>query len=357
MNGAAKKILLVEDEPVAKSLYQKRLQSEGFIVSVAADGEGALNDLSKAQVDLVVLDLTLPEIKGEEAVKQIRANDHLKTAPVLILSNAYMTEMSQKAMESGATRGLLKTECTPARLAETVRDLLGFRSAFDLTNSPVNDDKTIKEFSDAAERALADELKLKETREEFIKKAPSDIARIREHCRAYVKDAKSAGTAPGSEPLGHLYQHVRFFATRAGLSGCVPIALVANAFEALLFDVLFKPSRATPSISQTFAQAVDCLERLCQARDGGVRDIIPRAKILVVDDDAVCNLAMGSALKRAHFEPTAIEDPAKVIQLAQSSQFDMVLLDINMPGVNGFELCKTLRSLPQYKETPVLFIT
>src|SRR5215469_4967132 len=203
MNGAVKKILLVEDEPIAKSLYQNRLQSEGFDVSVAGDGDGALNELSKAQADLVVLDLTLPRMKGEEAVKQIRSNARLKQAPVLVISNAYMTEMSQKAIESGATRGLLKTECTPARLVETVRDLLGFRSAFDVTNSPVNDDKTIKEFSAAAEKALEDELMLKETREEFIKKAPSDINRIREFCRAYTK----AGATPAApEPLGHLYQ-------------------------------------------------------------------------------------------------------------------------------------------------------
>ena len=182
-----KKDILVEDEPVAKSLYQNRLQSEGFDVSIAGDGDAGFNELSNAQVDLVVLDLTLPKMKGEEAVKKIRANDRLKKAPVLVISNAYMTEMSQKAMEMGATRGLLKTECTPARLVNRSRDLLGFRSAFDLTNSPVTDDKSVEEFANAAERALADELKLKETREEFIKKAPSEISRIREHCRAYAR--------------------------------------------------------------------------------------------------------------------------------------------------------------------------
>lgn len=354
MNGAAKKILLVEDEPVAKSLYQNRLQSEGFDVSITGDGDGALSELSRAQADLVVLDLMLPRVNGEEAVKQIRSNERLKETPVLIISNAYMTEMSQRAMESGATRGLLKTECTPARLVETIRDLLGYRSAFDVSDSPVDDDKSIEEFANAAERALADEIKLKETREDFIKKSAGEIARIRDHCRAYVK---AAGTEGASEPLSNLSQQVRFFATRAGLSGCVQIALVANAFEALLFDVRFKPSRATPSVSQTFAQAVDCLERLCQSKDGGVREVIPRAKILVVDDDAVCNLAMTAALKRAHFEPVAIEDPTKVISLARSTQFDIVMLDINMPGMNGFELCKALRAMPQYKETPVIFIT
>jgi CheY-like chemotaxis protein len=45
------------------------------------------------------------------------------------------------------------------------------------------------------------------------------------------------------------------------------------------------------------------------------------------------------------------------VQLLQATRYDIVLLDISMPGMNGFELCETLRRMPQYKETPVIFIT
>ncbi len=353
MNGTDKKILLVEDEPIAQALYQNRLKREGFSISFAEDGEVALSALAKEKPDLVVLDLMLPKVNGPEVLKHIRSEERLKTTPVLIISNAYMSELSARAMESGATRGMLKTECTPGRLVETVRDMLGFRSAFAVSDSPVGDDKQAEEFAAAAEAAMADEQSLKVTREEFIQKAQGEVAKIRESCLAYVK---TVGTPEGDKSLNSLHKQVRFFATRAGLSGCVRIALLASAFEALLFEAVFKPGKATPSVSQTFAQAVDCLERLCQTNPG-TTEVVPKAKILVVDDDAVCNLAMVGALKRAHFEPVSVDDPQKALDMAQKGRYDVVFLDINMPVMNGFQVCERLRGMPEYRETPVIFIT
>ena len=127
MNGTEKKILFVEDDPVVLTLYRNRLQREGFEVLFAEDGEVALNILSRMRPDLVVLDLMLPKVNGVDVLKHIRADERLKATPVLILSNAYMTELAQKAMQSGANKGMLKTECTPAKLVEAVRDMLGLR--------------------------------------------------------------------------------------------------------------------------------------------------------------------------------------------------------------------------------------
>lgn len=354
MSETSKKILLIEDEPIAQTLYQNRLQRDGFEIVLAEDGEVALTELSKMQPDLVVLDLMLPKVNGTEVLNRIRSDERLKKVPVLVISNAYMTELSKKALESGATRGMMKTECTPGRLVEAVRDLLGFKSAFDLTDTPVSDENQVEAFADAAERALADEITLKETREEFIEKAPIEAAKIREHSLAYIK----AGATPASQkPLNSLYEEVRFFATRAGLSGCVKTARLADAFEALLFDIVYKPDKVTASTLQTVAQAVDCLERLCQKADASVAESNLHGKILIVDDDAVCNLAMVAALKRANLEAVGVQESAEALQFAQMDQFDIVYLDINMPGMNGFELCGKLRTMPEYKEAPIIFVT
>ena len=354
MSGTSKKILLVEDEPIARTVYQNRLKREGFEITFAEDGEQALELLSKTQPDLVTLDLMLPKVNGAEVLKYIRSDERLKNTPVLVISNAYMTELSQKAIESGATRGMSKTECTPAKLVETVRDMLGLGSAFDLSDKQVTEDEQAQAFAAAAEAAMDDELTLKETREEFLQKSAVEVARIREFSLAYIK----AGATPeAKEPLTTLYQQVRFFATRAGLSGCIRIALLSNAFEALLFETLFKPAKASQTAAQTVAQAVDCLERFCHDKSAKICEAIPKAKILVVDDDAICNYAVVSALKRAHFEPESSEDPVKALKMAEAARYDVVFLDINMPGLNGFEVCERLRALPDYKETPVIFIT
>ena len=353
MNGTEKKILFVEDDPVVLTLYRNRLQREGFEVLFAEDGEVALNILSRVRPDLVVLDLMLPKVNGVDVLKHIRADDRLKSTPVLILSNAYMTELAQKAMQSGANKGMLKTECTPAKLVEAVRDMLGYDPAFGLVAGKSGKSQA-EAFVAAAAAAHADEMTLKATREEFIKDAPAEVAKIRDHCLAYIK---AATTPTGLQQLNNLYQRVHFLTARAGLAGCAKSALLASAFEALLFEVVFKPANVTASVLQTIAQAVDCLGRLFQNGDTGNGGLNLKAKILIVDDDAVCNYTMVAALKRAHFEPVSVEDPTVAVQMVQATQYDIVLLDINMPGMNGFEVCEALRRMPQYKETPVIFIT
>jgi len=286
-------------------------------------------------------------------LKHIRADERLKSTPVLILSNAYMTELAQKALQSGANKGMLKTECTPAKLVEAVRDMLGYDPAFGLVAGKSGKSQA-EAFVAAAAAAHADEMTLKTTREEFIKDAPAEVAKIRDHCLAYIK---SATTPTGLQQLNNLYQRVHFLTARAGLAGCAKSALLASAFEALLFEVVFKPANVTASVLQTIAQAVDCLGRLFQNGDTGNGGLNLKAKILIVDDDAVCNYTMVAALKRAHFEPVSVEDPTVVVQMVQATQYDIVLLDINMPGMNGFEVCEALRRIPQYKETPIIFIT
>ncbi|MGD0251256.1 MAG: response regulator [Verrucomicrobiota bacterium] len=353
MNGTEKKILFVEDDPVVLTLYRNRLQREGFEVLFAEDGEVALNVLSRVRPDLVVLDLMLPKVNGVDVLKHIRADEHLKATPVLILSNAYMTELAQKAMQSGANKGMLKTECTPAKLVEAIRDMLGYDPAFGLVAGKSGKSQA-EAFVVAAAAAHADEMTLKATREEFIKDAPAEVAKIRDHCLAYIK---TATTPTGLQQLNNLYQRVHFLTARAGLAGCAKSALLASAFEALLFEIVFKPANVTASVLQTIAQAVDCLGRLFQNGDNGTAGLSLKAKILIVDDDAVCNFTMVAALKRAHFEPVSVEDPTVAVQMLQATRYDMALLDINMPGMNGFQLCETLRRMPEYKETPVIFIT
>ncbi len=314
----------------------------------------ALQTLLRERPDLVVLDLMLPKVSGEEVLQHVRSEDGLKDIPVLILSNAYVNELAEKAMKLGATQGMLKTDCTPARLVETIRDMLGFASAFDLSDKAVTDDSQAAAFAAAAEAAMADEETLKKNREEFIRKMPAAVAKIRESSLAYIK---AAGTAAAQEPLHNLNRQVHFFANWAGMSDCGSIAILASAFEALLFEAVHKPEKTAPSASQTIAQAVDCLERLAQnsgSQSGGVN---LRAKILIVDDDATGNAAMAAALKRAHLEAVCVEDSARALETAAADVYDAVLINTHMPRMNGFELCGKFRRLPEYQTVPILFLT
>src|SRR6185369_4546299 len=143
-----------------------------------------------------------------------------------------------------------------------------------------------------------------------------------------------------------------------GLAGCGKIAQLTGAIEAMLFEQVFRLKNGlSPSSIQTLVQAVDCLDRLFASGNGGSAASSCKAKVLLVDDDAVCNMANEVALKRANYEAASATDGSSALMLLNDDPFDLILLDINMPVMNGVEVCQKLRAIPHHKNTPVIFVT
>jgi sigma-B regulation protein RsbU (phosphoserine phosphatase) len=76
-----------------------------------------------------------------------------------------------------------------------------------------------------------------------------------------------------------------------------------------------------------------------------------------VDDEAISRRAVTFALEKARLKSVSVEDPNQAFKMITENRFDLVFLDVDMPGMNGFELCAKLRALPAYKQTPVIFVT
>lgn len=345
-----KSILFIEDDPVMQKVYRTRLEREGFRIESAEDGLIALEMLPTVRPDLVVLDLMLPKLHGLEVLKFIRADVNLKATPVIVLSNVYMEGMAAKAIKSGANMGMLKTQCTPSKLISAARELLGSAAANEAQPS-----STVGSQSQAtAEPIRAGDTTHEGTRVDLLKDAPQLVAQLRQDCLNFVR---TSGSEVNQDHLNSLYRNVRFLGARAGLSGFANVATAASALEALLFEIGFNYSPVTPSALQSIAQAVDCLGRMFQNPSALRTSARQKPKVLVVDDDAVCTTATVAALKRANFEAFGVQDPKFALNMMQTTHFDLVLLDINMPGLNGFQVCEQLRRLPEYKATPVIFVT
>jgi len=82
-----------------------------------------------------------------------------------------------------------------------------------------------------------------------------------------------------------------------------------------------------------------------------------KAKILVVDDQMAVAMMIVFLLTRAGCEAQAALSAEKSLRLAQAERLDLITLDIDMPGINGFELFKRLKQIPHLRETPVLFVS
>jgi len=351
MNHHDRTILFVEDDSFVLTLYKSRLQAAGFSVHTVRDGLAAIEVLPRIQPDAVILDLMLPKLHGLEVLKFIRADVDLKATTVVILSNAYMEGLATAALQAGANAGILKTECTPSKLIRMLRDLV---KKTPTPGTPLLDTGDQQTPTLHAMEVVAQEACRESARRELLKCAPRAIARLRQECLAFVK---MGGPQAGREVLNSLYRRVHSLNARAGLGGCTRIANLASAFEAMLFEIVFQPPCATQSIMQTTVQAVDCLARLIENKNLDYAGPNRQHKMLVVDDDEVCNYAIVRTLKRARFDAVSVTDPKTGLARLKTEPFDVVLLDIMMPELDGFQVCEELRRIPHHRTTPVIFIT
>ena len=81
------------------------------------------------------------------------------------------------------------------------------------------------------------------------------------------------------------------------------------------------------------------------------------AKILAVDDSASMRQIVSFTLKGAGHDVIEASDGVEALKIAQGQGVDLVLSDVNMPNMNGLELCANLRKLATYKFTPILMLT
>jgi two-component system, chemotaxis family, chemotaxis protein CheY len=80
-------------------------------------------------------------------------------------------------------------------------------------------------------------------------------------------------------------------------------------------------------------------------------------RILAADDSASMREMVRVSLGSAGFEVTPAADGDEALRLAAQTTFDLVLLDVNMPIRDGFEVTRALRAEPDYKHTPILMLT
>ena len=80
-------------------------------------------------------------------------------------------------------------------------------------------------------------------------------------------------------------------------------------------------------------------------------------KILIVDDDITITELMKALVKMEGHEPTAVNDSLQAMEIAKSLNPDLITLDLMMPGLTGFELCKLLHDDPKFTNTPIVIVS
>ena len=117
-------ILIVEDQRGFRRIYQDALESRGYEVFTAEDGEKGLDQVRLHRPDLVLLDLGLPRMGGFEVLRKIREDVSLDKVLVVIFSVAGEENHVEKALGMGANGYALKGGHTPRQVIEVIQGLL-----------------------------------------------------------------------------------------------------------------------------------------------------------------------------------------------------------------------------------------
>ena len=398
-----KKILIIEDDPIVAHIYRTRLEKEGYSVETCADGQSGFYRIHEFHPDGVLLDLMLPKMNGVEILKKIRAQSQFAQVPIVVFTNAYVPNMIQEAFSAGASQVFNKATLTPRQVLDALHlllngsDVSAFRPHPDIADHLSTSRKYLADpFSQLNEQSFhpaaapsdyggppppqnyvspvdftastvqsptfkttttevnADDSAFqKELYDAFVAAKSDTLASLRKLLQDFTKAPDEASRLPH---LLELYRKVHSLTGSAGIAGFAAISQMTAALEVLLKELHEKPKNINASTLRTVAHSIDFIGELFKV-DEPTSSEPPPSNILVVDDEILSRRAITYALEKANLKSANVEDPTVALELAAECQYDLIFLDVQMPGMDGFELCSKIRAMPTNKTTPVIFVT
>ena len=119
------KITIIEDDPVINQMYRMKFEASGFTVTTASDGQAGVELVAKTKPDIILLDIQMPHMRGDEALAKIRATASGKATPVIILTNVGKEEAPSALKDLGVSSYIVKAALTPSQVVAKVKQTLG----------------------------------------------------------------------------------------------------------------------------------------------------------------------------------------------------------------------------------------
>lgn len=123
--GSGPKVVIVEDNPALAEIYKVRLEILGYKIFNAYDGEQALQMIEKERPNLVLLDIMIPKISGDQVLKTMRATEWGKDIKVHVISNLNESSVSEDLRAQGIEGYSVKANFADDDIDQLVTNILG----------------------------------------------------------------------------------------------------------------------------------------------------------------------------------------------------------------------------------------
>lgn len=331
LSTTPKRLLFIQDDLFLGSFYRDQMESAGFTVETARDIDAGLKMLEEIRPDLVVVDPVLPSGMIGGAVQAIRRTPLGAQVPILIMPTPHFDEIHSDPT-FGPTRLLSRSRDRLEELLEATEAELKMPGASDqnlrMTPSGLDTEWRATIVSTAAETLIA----LRQRLHEFMR--TPDPAEIRD-----------------------LLNRAHAFGEQLALLGQNAAVHVANAVEVLLNGLEAFPERMNPVTLRTLGQACDFLAVLMEKEAYQHPLDLSDAHIMIVEDESGAREMISAAMSMVGLNSDGLETPCASLAVLSAHPCDLIFLDVNLPEMDGFELCTKLRQIPMHERTPILFLT
>lgn len=116
--------LVIIDDQVISQMYRMKFESDGFTVHVASNGQDGIKLVEEKSPDLILLDMQMPGMNGDEALTEIRKHEWGKLVPVIVLTNLGEEEAPKHLRSLGIESYIVKADLTPRQVVDRVKQTL-----------------------------------------------------------------------------------------------------------------------------------------------------------------------------------------------------------------------------------------
>jgi diguanylate cyclase (GGDEF)-like protein len=343
LNG---RILLVEDGVDNQELLSTHLRQAGADVVIAANGRVAV-DLASApapaeQFDLILMDMQMPELDGYEATRALRRLGFSK--PIVALTAHAIADERPKCIAAGCTDFLGKPITRDQLVAAVARFLPHETVASKPVAKPMVQPHAATESSAPAGKhsakklrsTLAGNAKMEEVITRFVSRLPERVSQIQ---KLLVE-----------EDLDAIKQAAHQLKGAAGGYGFAELTDAAGRVEARI-----KTHDAFDAITQEVQSLIGLITQIEGYSTAGPSKHTQR--VLMIDDDISIHDLIRVSLTGDPVEVHSVFDGTAALSQAVAVKPDLILLDLELSSVHGFDVCRQLKSDPTIAAVPVIFIT
>ena len=341
--GKKNRVLVVEDDYATSKLLSNYLNKWGYEPVIVNSADQALKAIEKEVFLAVLMDIILPDSNGFELLKQIREHKNSKNTPVIVCS---VEAEQQKAFLMGAVEYFVK----PIKYKFLVEVLTSYRLKKDSNILVVDDDvptlTLIKEaIVQAGYNAIAESHSAKVYH--MVENMSLDLAII----------DLDMPELNGYDLIKQIKSDPKF--------SKLPIIIYTGKenykedlkkIDGLFNELLEKSSSNIEDLSDTINQMINRYdEPMAPELVAAVKDGI---KVLLVEDYKHSQIIVTRLLKKNNFDTiVVVENGAEAVEQVKKQKFDLILMDMQMPVMNGFEATERIRLMPEYKDTPIIALT